>query len=165
MWTWTQEGVTKFKPCCWSVRKPPAHRSPKFWNVMYRDKATGWTAGVGIPAKTSAFLSTPKHAHRLLSHPACYSVCADVKNAWSYALLLICSLLAATGTSLRHFTFRLPFRASLSFQCPEVTDMHFRELRCVAKVTWLMIMNLLEVIRTARSKGLSHSAWKLCLVC
>jgi len=44
---------------------------------------------------------------------------------------LSCSLLAGTGTSLLHFTFGLTFHAVLSVQCPEVTDGHLRELRCV----------------------------------
>jgi len=46
-------------------------------------------------------------------------------------LLVVCSLLAGTETSLLHFNFSLPFHAILSVLCPEITGGHLRELRCV----------------------------------
>jgi hypothetical protein len=99
---------------------------------MYRDKARGLDCRGWNTGKTSGFFfCSPKHAHRLLSHPSCYLVCADVKNAWSYAATSHMFPLGGTGTGLRHLTFGLPVHEILSVQCPDVTDRHLRELRCV----------------------------------
>ena len=105
------------------------------WNVLYRDKATGWTIRGSNPGKSKSVFSSPKRAHQFLGLPtlllsryrgsfagvmltAHLHLVPRLRVSGVIPLLPVYAFMAGTGTTVRYLTVSVPIGAILSVQCP-----------------------------------------------